>query len=105
MATSMATSPVLVRGPYFWKDGRRVGQFNLLFRMSDVLTWSEFFVRGVVYQEHDSVDCSLAGRDVISDDHLEQLRHDLLLFRELGVNAVYVCRFEQGDEMLESADL
>lgn len=58
-----------------------------------------------MYQYHDSDDFSLAGRDVISDDHLEQLQHDLRLFQELGVNAIYVCTFMLELTRSYSADL
>jgi hypothetical protein len=55
------------------------------------LTLKKFFVRGVVYQEQDSDDFSLAHRDIISDDRIEQLRNTVRLFRELGLNVIYVC--------------
>jgi hypothetical protein len=53
----------------------------------------EFLVRGVVCQVNDSDDFSPAGRDLISDDRLVQLRNDVHLFQELGLNSIYICAY------------
>ena len=37
-------------------------------------------------------DYTLAGRDVLADDRLAQLKEDICLFKELGINTVYVCK-------------
>jgi len=54
--------------------------------------YTKFLVRGVVYQAHNNDDFSLAGRDMLKDDCLAQLQHDVGLFKELGINTIYVCR-------------
>jgi hypothetical protein len=46
----------------------------------------KFFVRGVAYQVR-------ATLDPISDDRLPHLVHDIVLFKELGVNTLLVCAF------------
>jgi hypothetical protein len=46
----------------------------------------KFFVRGVAYQVRSTL-------DPISDDRLPQLIHDIILFKELGVNTLLVCAF------------
>lgn len=58
----------------------------------------KFFVRGVVYQlyrNYGAVDPisneRLSQLDPISDERLPQLEHDILLFKELGVNTLFVC--------------
>lgn len=57
-----------------------------------------------MYQDHDSDDFSLGGRDLISDDRLGQLQHDIRLFQELGVNTIYVCEFMSNYATIEFAD-
>jgi hypothetical protein len=52
----------------------------------------KFLVRGVVYQANNNDDFSLAGRDLLKDESLAQFQHDLELFKELGVNTLYVCK-------------
>jgi hypothetical protein len=52
----------------------------------------KFLVRGVVYQAYNNDDFSLAGRDLLKDECLDQLQHDLRLFEELGINTLYICR-------------
>lgn len=70
MATT--TSHVQVQGRYLWKDDER------------------FFVKGVVYQANHSDDFSPGGRDLISDDRLAQLQHDVQLFQELDINTLLI---------------
>jgi hypothetical protein len=52
----------------------------------------KFLVRGVVYQAYNNDDFSLAGRDLLKDECLAQLQHDIVLFKELGINTLYICR-------------
>jgi hypothetical protein len=49
-----------------------------------MLMLDQFFVRGVTYQVPDL-------QDPISDARLPQLRHDVELFKELGLNTLFVC--------------
>ncbi|KAJ4355229.1 hypothetical protein N0V95_003124 [Ascochyta clinopodiicola] len=64
----------------------------------------KFFVRGVVYQVPDI-------QDPISDARLPQLRHDVALFKELGLNTLFVYRVDntkrhgQAMRMLEEAGI
>jgi hypothetical protein len=44
-----------------------------------------------VYQAYDNDDSSLAGRDMLQESRLPQLQHDVGLFKELGVNTIYIC--------------
>ena len=54
----------------------------------------KFIVKGVVYQANNSDDFSPGGRDLISDDSLAQLQHDVHLFQELGINTLLICTFK-----------
>lgn len=80
--------PITIRGPYLWQGNNR------------------FLVRGIVYQYHNG-----PVRDPIADDCLEQLEHDIVLFKELGVNTIYVYRIDnskshsQAIQMLEEAGI
>lgn len=53
-----------------------------------ILIELKFFVRGVVYQVPNL-------QDPISDARLPELRHDIKLFKELGLNTLYVCLWLQ----------
>lgn len=56
----------------------------------------QFLIRGVVYQSYDRPVTANSSRtaldDDIADDRLGQLEHDVGLFKELGVNAIFVCQ-------------
>ncbi|EUC38592.1 glycoside hydrolase family 72 protein [Bipolaris zeicola 26-R-13] len=65
MSASIACPPVRICGRFFWKGDDR------------------FFVRGVAYQVRSTL-------DPISDDRLAELREDILLFKELGLNTLFV---------------
>ncbi|UPX14179.1 uncharacterized protein EKO05_0004669 [Ascochyta rabiei] len=67
MANLIASVSIAIRGRYLSRGDER------------------FFVRGVVYQVPDM-------HDPISDSRLLQLRHDIALFMELGLNTLFVCR-------------
>jgi hypothetical protein len=55
------------------------------------LTWPKFLVRGVVYQL--AFDRFGGDKhDAISDHRLSRLEADLELFKELGINTIFVCR-------------
>lgn len=86
-------SHVQVRGRYLWKDDERVRAARIESSSIDVLTLCKFFAKGVVYQANHSDDFSPGGRDLISDDRFAQLHHDVQLFQELGINALFICRF------------
>ncbi len=58
----------------------------------------KFFVRGVAYQVE-------IGVDPIADDYLPSLERDVLLFKELGLNTVYVCQYEHHDLMISACAL
>ncbi|XPS73877.1 hypothetical protein M3J09_006010 [Ascochyta lentis] len=86
MAQLTASIPVTIRGRYLWRGDER------------------FFVRGVVYQVPDM-------HDPISDARLPQLRHDIALFKELGLNTLFVYfvddtkRHGQAMKLLEEAGI
>lgn len=51
-------------------------------------------MRGVVYQADSfEVDQSDGNGqvDMVNDDRLARLRHDIEIFKELSLNAIYVC--------------
>ena len=91
MATTL--SHVQVQGRYLWKDDERVRAAHRVSTTKRVLTLCKFSVKGVVYQANHSDDFSPGGRDLISDDRLAQLQHDVHLFQELGVNTLLICKF------------
>lgn len=66
-------------------------------------------IRGVVYQEYShqrfQISPTVLSSDEISDDRLEQLELDIGLFKELGVNAIFVCQCERLCSLLKLADL
>lgn len=55
---------------------------------------NKFLVRGVVYQADDFErhQNGINGQiDMVNDERLERLGHDIELFKELGLNTIYVC--------------
>jgi len=86
MANQPASVPITIRGRYLWRGDER------------------FFVRGVTYQVPDL-------QDPISDARLPQLRHDVELFKELGLNTLFVYwvddtkRHGQAMKLLEEAGI
>lgn len=66
---------------------------RLVFVSTYVLMPCKFLAKGVVYQANYSDDFTPGGRDLISDDRLAQLQHDVRLFQELGINTLLICRF------------
>jgi hypothetical protein len=60
-------------------------------------------VRGIVSQDYNNNDFSLAGRDLLQDDRLAQLQHEVDLFKELGVNTLHVCRSGNGSAIIYGA--
>jgi hypothetical protein len=49
-----------------------------------------------MYQSRENEDFSLAGRDLLKDDRLAQMQHDVGRFKELGINTVNVCTSGNG---------
>lgn len=56
----------------------------------DFLTMIKFFVRGVVYQPRGDEQQGLTN-DPIADDRLPELEQSVELFKELGINTLYIC--------------
>lgn len=71
--------------------------FRYLLKTS--LTNEKFYVRGVVYQ------LSHHLGDPICDERLEGLAQDVALFKELGINTIYVCMRAQASLWPKSADI
>ena len=92
MATTK--SHVRVQGRYLWKDDDPVRAQRRVSTITHLLTLCKFFVKGVVYQANHSDDFTPGGRDLISDDRLAQLQHDVHLFQELGINTLLICTFK-----------
>ncbi|KAJ6193538.1 Glucanosyltransferase-domain-containing protein [Bipolaris maydis] len=65
MSASISCPSIRICGRFFWKGDDR------------------FFVRGVAYQLHSTL-------DPISDDHLGEVREDVFLFKELGLNTLFI---------------
>ncbi|KAF2997648.1 hypothetical protein E8E13_005309 [Curvularia kusanoi] len=86
MSDRPASIPITVRGRYLWRGDER------------------FFVRGVSYQIP-------SMQDPICDARLPQLRHDISLFKELGLNTLFVYfvddtkRHGQAMKLLEEAGI
>ncbi|KAF2632425.1 glycoside hydrolase family 72 protein [Macroventuria anomochaeta] len=86
MTNPTASVPITIRGRYLWRGDER------------------FFVRGVAYQVPDM-------QDPISDARLPQLKHDISLFKELGLNTLFVYHVDdikshdQAMKMLEEAGI
>lgn len=83
MANTTASVPITVRGRYFWRGDERVRHCMTASNITSTNP-TKFFIRGVVYQIPDM-------QDPISDARLPQLRHDISLFKELGLNTLFVC--------------
>ncbi|CAD0110411.1 unnamed protein product, partial [Aureobasidium uvarum] len=52
-------------------------------------TKEQFFVRGVVYQPEDKLQRGVIN-DPISDDRILELKQNIVLFKELGINTIYI---------------
>jgi hypothetical protein len=94
-AAQSASVPIHIRGRYLWRGDKRVCIHPLLppflppsrgirytKHRSDL---AKFVVRGVAYQVSHT-------HDPIADDCLLRLEHDVALFKELGLNTLYVCK-------------
>ncbi|CAK1365598.1 unnamed protein product [Cercospora beticola] len=87
---SAPLQPITIRGRYLWQGQKR------------------FIVRGVVYQDN-ALDRQ--PYDPITDEELPRLRHDVALFKELGVNTILVYKIEsskphaQAMKLLEDAGI
>ncbi|KAJ9150701.1 1,3-beta-glucanosyltransferase [Pleurostoma richardsiae] len=64
--------PVTIRGRYLWRGGER------------------FLIKGVVYQDHRRPRVRELRPDPIADDRLEDVRRDVALFKELGLNTIFL---------------
>lgn len=73
----LATTPITIEGRFFIRDGTR------------------FNIRGVVYQPLRTARKVATNEDFdpLADRHLHELRKDIVLFKELGINAIKVYRF------------
>jgi len=60
-------------------------------------------VRGIVSQDYNNHDFSLAGRDLLQDDRLAELQHEVDLFKELGVNTLHICRSDKSFAIIHGA--
>ena len=56
----------------------------------DFLIMNKFFVRGVVYQPREDWQRGVIN-DPISDDRILELEQSVELFKELGINTLYIC--------------
>ncbi|ROV92208.1 hypothetical protein VMCG_09307 [Cytospora schulzeri] len=65
--TSGSATPIHVKGPYSWKGSQR------------------FIIRGVVYRPH-----GCGPSDPLVDERLDDLQRNITLFKELGLNALFI---------------
>lgn len=65
-------------------------RFALLDQPVNLTYWSQFLVKGIVYQDHSRDGSSRS--DPLADDGIEDLRRDLEAFKELGLNTLFVCK-------------
>ena len=85
-----ANGPLTIHGRYFWKDDERVRdlrQCNHCYMANK----HKFLVRGVVYQPSEQP-MPNGPIDPIADDRLDRLKHDIALFKDLGINTIFVCK-------------
>ncbi|KAE8846310.1 hypothetical protein HRS9139_00877 [Pyrenophora teres f. teres] len=80
MNASITCPPIRVRGRFLCQGGDR------------------FFVRGVAYQVRSTL-------DPISDDRLAELKNDILLFKELGLNTLFVYCIDSTKDHTEAMKL
>ncbi|KAI5926006.1 glycolipid anchored surface protein [Camillea tinctor] len=77
---SLAT-PITIKGRYFWKGDER------------------FLIKGVVYQQHnhnnEGSSSPESDLDPLADDQLEDLRLSIPLFKELGLNTLFVYTIDE----------
>lgn len=52
----------------------------------------QFLIKGVVYRLHGE-----GPLDPLVDDRLDDLRRDIYLFKELGLNTLFICEFARGN--------
>ncbi|KAI2463345.1 glycoside hydrolase family 72 protein [Annulohypoxylon bovei var. microspora] len=69
LAPSTPTTPITVKGRFFWQDDRR------------------FLINGVVYQPH-GLGSPLI--DPLADDQLHDLERSIPLLKDLGINTIFV---------------
>lgn len=54
----------------------------------------QFIINGVVYQPHRvSREAGPSIPDPLTDDQLEELEKSIPLFKELGLNTLFVCKY------------
>ncbi|EFQ89199.1 hypothetical protein PTT_14628 [Pyrenophora teres f. teres 0-1] len=82
MNASITCPPIRVRGRFLCQRGDR----------------TKFFVRGVAYQVRSTL-------DPISDDRLAELKNDILLFKELGLNTLFVYCIDSTKDHTEAMKL
>lgn len=90
MTIESSSIPISVRGRYFWRGDERASLISLKYACMDVLIMNKFFIRGVVYQTSGDWQQGIVN-DPISDDRLPQLEQNVQLFKELGINTLYIC--------------
>lgn len=85
MTARTADIPIVTQGRYFYRGEERVCDELVFVQQGEILTARQFLVKGVVYQDHER------GLDPLSDHHLQRLKDDVVLFKELGINTIHIC--------------
>lgn len=85
MSASISCPVVRIHGRFFWKGDDRVKPPSSSLDATGSNTSDKVLVKGVAYQVRSTL-------DPISDDRLVELREDILLFKGLGLNTLFVCR-------------
>lgn len=82
------TIPIHSKGRYFFKGDQRVSTLASMPVQSRCGANSDiqFLIKGVVYRLHGE-----GPIDPLVDDRLDDLQRDITLFKELGLNTLFVC--------------
>lgn len=81
-------TPVHSKGRYFFKGDQRVSTLSCKPIQSRCCANSaiQFLIKGVVYRLHGE-----GPIDPLVDDRLDDLQRDITLFKELGLNTLFIC--------------
>lgn len=78
--------PIHSKGRYFFKGDQRVSTRSCQPSLPAVANPAQFLIKGVVYRLHGE-----GPIDPLVDDRLDDLQRDITLFKELGLNTLFIC--------------
>lgn len=85
-ASNDTVTPIHSKGRYFFKGDQRVSAHSCrpIFCTANLVV--QFLIKGVVYRLHGE-----GPLDPLVDDRLEDLQRDITLFKQLGLNTLFIC--------------